>query len=114
MARLGAEHLGQDPGSKIPDPRPKIQDPPITRLKSLLSCPDIGRILYTTISATSLQPELRFNMSTAAPEDGGSNPERLKDKLKHPFDQMREKFRDTKLYDVKVGLSHKKYVCKMP
>jgi phospholipase D1/2 len=49
-------------------------------------------------------------MSTAAPNDGGSNPEHLKDKLKHPFHGLREKFRDTKLYDLKVGLIHKKYV----
>jgi phospholipase D1/2 len=49
-------------------------------------------------------------MSTAAPSDGGSNPEHLKDKLKHPFHNLREKFRDTKLYDLKVGLIHKKYV----
>lgn len=48
------------------------------------------------------------NMTTAGPSDGGSNPEGLKDKLKHPFDHMREKFRDTKLYDLKVGLIHKK------
>ncbi|KAG0646370.1 Phospholipase D1 [Hyphodiscus hymeniophilus] len=48
-------------------------------------------------------------MSTAAPSDGGSNPEHLKDKLKHPFHNMREKFRDTKLYDVKVGLINKKH-----
>jgi phospholipase D1/2 len=47
-------------------------------------------------------------MSTAAPADGGSNPENLKDKLKHPFEHMREKFQDTKLYDIKVALSHKK------
>jgi phospholipase D1/2 len=47
-------------------------------------------------------------MSTVAPTDGGSNPENLKEKLKHPFEHMREKFQDTKLYDVKVALSHKK------
>jgi phospholipase D1/2 len=47
-------------------------------------------------------------MTTTGPEDGGSNPEHLKDKLKHPFHNMREKFRDTKLYDLKVGLIHKK------
>lgn len=48
-------------------------------------------------------------MSNVAPADGGSNPQSLKDKLKHPFDHMREKFEDTKLYDVKVALSHKKW-----
>ena len=48
-------------------------------------------------------------MSAAAPQDGGSNSEHLKDKLKHPFNNLREKFRDTKLYDLKVGLIHKKY-----
>ncbi|PMD36346.1 phospholipase D/nuclease [Hyaloscypha variabilis F] len=48
-------------------------------------------------------------MSAAAPQDGGSNSEHLKDKLKHPFNNLREKFRDTKLYDLKVGLSHKKH-----
>jgi hypothetical protein len=47
-------------------------------------------------------------MSTVAPQDGGSNPAKLKDKLKHPLEHMREKFQDTKLYDVKVALSHKK------
>lgn len=47
-------------------------------------------------------------MSNVAPEDGGSNPANLKDKLKHPFEHMREKFQDSKLYDVKVSLSHKK------
>lgn len=47
-------------------------------------------------------------MSTAAPNDGGTNSEHLKDKLKHPFHNLHEKFRDTKLYDLKVGLSHKK------
>jgi hypothetical protein len=49
-------------------------------------------------------------MSAAAPSDGGTDPEHLKDKLKHPFHGLREKFRDTKLYDLKVGLIHKKYV----
>lgn len=48
-------------------------------------------------------------MSTAAPADGGSNPSSLKEKMKHPFENMREKFRDTKLYDLKVGLIHKKH-----
>jgi phospholipase D1/2 len=47
-------------------------------------------------------------MSAAAPQDGGTNPEHLKDKLKHPFSDLREKFRDTKLYDLKVGLINKK------
>ena len=47
-------------------------------------------------------------MTTAGPSDGGSNPEHLKDKLKSPFSGMREKFRDTKLYDLKVGLINKK------
>jgi phospholipase D1/2 len=54
-------------------------------------------------------------MTTAGPADGGSNPEHLKDKIeekiKHPFSGLREKLRDTKLYDVKVGLIHKKYAC---
>jgi phospholipase D1/2 len=49
-------------------------------------------------------------MSTTAPSDGGSNPEHLKDKLKHPFSGLREKLRDTKLYDLKVGLINKKHV----
>lgn len=49
-------------------------------------------------------------MSTTAPSGGGSNPDDLKDKLKHPFHGLREKFRDTKLYDLKVGLINKKYV----
>ena len=47
-------------------------------------------------------------MTTGAPADGGSNPEKLKDKLKHPFSNLREKFRDSSLYDVKVGLIDKK------
>jgi len=47
-------------------------------------------------------------MSTAAPSDGGSNSEHLKDKLKNPFSGLRDKLRDTKLYDLKVGLIHKK------
>jgi phospholipase D1/2 len=47
-------------------------------------------------------------MTSAGPKDGGSNPENLKEKLKNPFNNMREKFRDTKLYDLKVGLIHKK------
>jgi phospholipase D1/2 len=47
-------------------------------------------------------------MTTAGPQDGGSNTSKLKDKLKHPFEGMREKFRDSSLYDVKVGLIHKK------
>ncbi len=47
-------------------------------------------------------------MSTAAPTDEGSDGENLKDKLKGPFKDLREKFRDTKLYDLKVGLIHKK------
>jgi phospholipase D1/2 len=49
-------------------------------------------------------------MTTGAPSDGGSNPEHLKDKLKHPFQELREKIRDTKLYDVKVALVNKKCV----
>jgi hypothetical protein len=73
-------------------------------------------------------------MSTTAPQDGGTNLEHLKDKLKHPFSRsgsstapegeddhehlkdkikhpfsgLREKLRDTKIYDLKAGLSHKK------
>jgi phospholipase D1/2 len=47
-------------------------------------------------------------MSTAAPSDGGTNPEYLKEKLKHPFSGLRKKLRDTKLYDLKVGLINKK------
>lgn len=47
-------------------------------------------------------------MSNAAPADGGSNPRSLRDKLKHPFEQMRGKFEDTKLQDIKVALSHRK------
>ncbi len=50
-------------------------------------------------------------MTTAGPKDGGTNPESLKEKLKHPFHELREKVRDTKLYDLKVGLIHKKFVC---
>ncbi|CAG8984041.1 hypothetical protein HYALB_00002982 [Hymenoscyphus albidus] len=45
---------------------------------------------------------------SAGPTEGGDH-EGLKDKLKHPFDNMREKFRDSKLYDLKVGLIHKKH-----
>jgi len=48
-------------------------------------------------------------MTTGAPADGGSNPDKLKEKLKHPFSNMREKFRDSSLYDLKVGLIHKKH-----
>jgi phospholipase D1/2 len=47
-------------------------------------------------------------MTTGAPQDGGSNPDKLKEKLKHPFQNMREKFRDSSLYDLKVGLINKK------
>lgn len=46
--------------------------------------------------------------SSDAPEDGDSNHEHPKDKLKHPFSGLREKLRDTKLYDLKVGLINKK------
>lgn len=47
-------------------------------------------------------------MTTGAPQDGGSNPSHFKEKLKHPFHDMREKFRDSSLYDIKVGLINKK------
>jgi phospholipase D1/2 len=47
-------------------------------------------------------------MTTNAPSDDGSKSEHLKDKLKHPFEHMREKFQDSKLYEVKAALSHKK------
>lgn len=53
-------------------------------------------------------------MTSAGPQDGGSNPTHLKDKLedkiKHPFSGLREKLKDTKLHDMKVSLIHKKYV----
>ena len=49
-------------------------------------------------------------MTTGAPADGGTKPDKLKEKVKHPFSGLREKLRDTKLDDVKVSLSHKKYV----
>merc|ERR1712225_61483 len=49
------------------------------------------------------------SMTSAAPQDGGSSKEKLKEKLKHPFDNMREKFRDSSLYDLKVGFIHKKH-----
>lgn len=48
-------------------------------------------------------------MTAAGPADGGSNPEHLKDKLKHPFSGLREKLKDTKLHDIKVSIVHKKY-----
>ncbi|KAG9244055.1 hypothetical protein BJ878DRAFT_422221 [Calycina marina] len=53
-------------------------------------------------------------MTTTGPSDGGSsNSKSLKDKLKNPFSKgfndMREKFRDSSLYDVKVGLINKKH-----
>ncbi|TVY16616.1 Phospholipase D1 [Lachnellula arida] len=48
-------------------------------------------------------------MTAAGPADGGSNPEHLKDKLKHPFSGLREKLKDTKLHDIKVSISHKKH-----
>jgi len=48
-------------------------------------------------------------MNDAAPSDGGSHSESLKDKLKSPFNNLREKFRDSKLYDLKVGIIHKKH-----
>jgi len=54
------------------------------------------------------------SMTSAAPQDGGSSKEKLKEKLKHPFDNMREKFRDSSLYDLKVGFIHKKYLTPLP
>ncbi|KAL2066313.1 hypothetical protein VTL71DRAFT_2384 [Oculimacula yallundae] len=48
-------------------------------------------------------------MTSAAPQDGGSSKEHLKEKLKHPFNNLREKFRDSSLYDLKVGFIHKKH-----
>ncbi|RDW69315.1 hypothetical protein BP6252_08335 [Coleophoma cylindrospora] len=52
-------------------------------------------------------------MTTAGPSDGGSNPQSFKDKMKakieHPLNDLREKLRDTKLYDLKVGLINKKH-----
>jgi phospholipase D1/2 len=47
-------------------------------------------------------------MASEGRGDGGSNDKNLKDQLKAPFKEMREKFRDSKLYDLKVGLDHKK------
>ena len=50
-------------------------------------------------------------MTSAAPSDsgpGGESKQSLKDKLKNPFNDLREKFRDSSLYDLKVGLIHKK------
>lgn len=44
----------------------------------------------------------------------GEGSEHLKDKLKHPFSELREKLRDTKLHDLKVGLIHKKLVPAAP
>lgn len=50
-------------------------------------------------------------MTSAGPSDsgpGGTSKQSFKDKLKNPFNEIREKFRDSSLYDVKVGLIHKK------
>jgi phospholipase D1/2 len=47
-------------------------------------------------------------MSNVAPADGSPNSHSLKERLKHPFSDLREKFRDSKLYDMKVGLINKK------
>jgi phospholipase D1/2 len=47
-------------------------------------------------------------MSAAAPQDGGSNPENFVDKLRNPFERMKQKFKDSSLHDVKVELIHKK------
>jgi phospholipase D1/2 len=47
-------------------------------------------------------------MSTVAPKDGGSNLSSLKDKLKHPFERMRNKLHNTSLHDVKIKAIYKK------
>jgi phospholipase D1/2 len=47
-------------------------------------------------------------MSTAAPHDGESNIENLKEDLKHPFEYMRHKLHNTTLHDMKVKATLKK------
>ncbi|KAI0869034.1 phospholipase D/nuclease [Hypoxylon argillaceum] len=39
----------------------------------------------------------------------GGDHSSLADKLKHPFHELKDKFKDTHLHDVKVGLNHKKH-----
>ena len=46
-------------------------------------------------------------MTDAGPQDGGPGGS-SKHKIKDKFNGIREKFRDSSLYDLKVGLIHKK------
>ncbi|KAI9741467.1 MAG: hypothetical protein M1818_004273 [Claussenomyces sp. TS43310] len=45
-------------------------------------------------------------MTTSAPQDGGANPEHLKEKLRHPFADLRQKLHDSSLHDMKATLSN--------
>ncbi len=95
----------------------------------------IARPLFLGLPSCRHNFHTNVVMSTTAPQDGGTNMEHLKDrlkhpfsgsgsskasgdgesdhehlkyKLKHPFSDLRDKFRDSKLHDLKVGLIHKK------
>lgn len=41
-------------------------------------------------------------------------PVSTKDKLKHPFHELKEKLDGTHLHNLKVNLTHQKYGCPMP
>lgn len=47
--------------------------------------------------------------SNPVPGPGGDPVRSMTDKMKHPFPELREKLKDTKLYDVKVGATHLKH-----
>lgn len=50
-------------------------------------------------------------MSQSDAQDGDHSD--LADKLKHPFQELKDKLRDTHLHDIKISLIHKKYVACM-
>ena len=66
-------------------------------------------MLGKTHDAGSPEDQERGNVAQNAAEDGTSEHRSFKDKMKHPFPELRNKLKDTHLYDVKVGAIHLKH-----
>lgn len=58
----------------------------------------------------SHQPHAHGN---GAKHDDSDDDLSLKDKIKHPFHELKEKLEGTHLHNLKVGLTHKKCVCSL-
>lgn len=76
---------------------------PLPQLKLIRPAPALAM-------SHSHQPHAHGNGNGAKPDDKDDD-HSLKDKIKHPFHELKEKLEGTHLHSLKVGLIHKKCAC---